>query len=345
MTNGKWHAKILDPIKERDTIVKARKLFWGEENIEFINWCYYDNPAGNVFCVLALANDTIAGQYIVIPIDFILNGKRTKASLSLDTFTHPEFRRQGIFTGLANFLFKILEQNNIVLTMGFPNQYSRPGFLEKLKFTEPLPVHNGTRLITRDRNSAFLVRKLSLNFPFGGLFFLAKKCLSLRYEIVHAPNDSWIDECWINIKRNIEFGLFKDSKWTQWRYLNNPRYSYNFFMVSGRDEKPVGYIVFRNDYIVNKRKQLALRIVDIFAENTLAKSEILYLFLNEVCEKVDLVHMQSSLYSSNFYAMSSNLFVPRGRVSFIVRPHGSFQIFSRLPKRKWEFSSAYSDLI
>ena len=96
------------------------------------------NPSGKAIIWLAIdptSENKIVGQYVVIPIRVLLRGEEKMGSLSLNTLTHPKYRRMGIFTTLANLTYKKCKNENIVLTYGFPNQNSYSGFIKKLGFT------------------------------------------------------------------------------------------------------------------------------------------------------------------------------------------------------------------
>ena len=74
-------------------------------------WQFRYNPAGEAFCALAEDHGRIIGQYAVIPTRFSVQGKETLFALSCDTMIHPDYRKQGIFTTLADEVYRFIESD------------------------------------------------------------------------------------------------------------------------------------------------------------------------------------------------------------------------------------------
>jgi GNAT superfamily N-acetyltransferase len=75
---------------------------------------------------------TAIGYYGVIPCFFSYNGQRMLAAQSADTMTHPGYRLKGLFVELANLTYNLCRENGINLIIGFPNQHSYHGAVQKL---------------------------------------------------------------------------------------------------------------------------------------------------------------------------------------------------------------------
>src|SRR6056297_3232492 len=95
----------IDPEGHLDELVALARVEYGDSeiaNYDYLRWQYLDNPAGKAVVVVARADSgELAGQYVVIPMAFRLEGKAVKGSLSLNTLTHPAYRGQGLFTKMA----------------------------------------------------------------------------------------------------------------------------------------------------------------------------------------------------------------------------------------------------
>ena len=128
----------IDPAAHLEELVALARVEYGESeiaNANYLRWQYLDNPAGKAVVVAARAySGELAGQYVVIPLQFKLDGNVVNGSLSLNTLTHPDYRGQGLFTKMANETYAICEQEGLSLTLGFPNKNSYPGFVRKLRF-------------------------------------------------------------------------------------------------------------------------------------------------------------------------------------------------------------------
>jgi len=128
----------INPDAHLDELVALARVEYGDSeiaNYDYLRWQYLGNPAGKAVVVVARADSgELAGQYVVIPMAFRLEGKAVKGSLSLNTLTHPAYRGQGLFTKMANETYDICAQEGLSLTLGFPNKNSYPGFVRKLQF-------------------------------------------------------------------------------------------------------------------------------------------------------------------------------------------------------------------
>ncbi|MEX2234735.1 MAG: GNAT family N-acetyltransferase [Cyclobacteriaceae bacterium] len=79
---------------------------------------------------LAMANDSPAAFYGVLPCHFQLKGERILAAQSGDTMTHPDHRRESLFLRLATETYSLAKKNNIQFIFGFPNQNSFRGLVK-----------------------------------------------------------------------------------------------------------------------------------------------------------------------------------------------------------------------
>lgn len=115
-------------------------------SFDYLKWQYADNPRGNVIAYNAYAEDgSIAAHYAVIPIEMIIDGKRTKGVLSLNTATHPDHRGQRLFTILAERTYDKAKELGRKFVIGVANANSTHGFLKNLDFNllAPLEVKVG----------------------------------------------------------------------------------------------------------------------------------------------------------------------------------------------------------
>lgn len=104
---------------------------------EYLTWKYRDNPAGEVVAYAAFAGDTMAAFYGVIPEIYLVNGKQTRVYQSMDTMTHPDFQRRGLFGKLAKMTYdKIAEIEGELKLVGIPGTTSYPGFVKKLSWMD-----------------------------------------------------------------------------------------------------------------------------------------------------------------------------------------------------------------
>ena len=126
-------------IGDEHEILRLRQSIFGDLdevrlNISTWYWQFQRNPAGNATCWLAEDNGVIVGQYTVIPTRFSLKGQEALLAFSCDTMVHPGYRKQGMFSDLANELYRSLDSKETggTTVWGFPNEASLPGFTHRL---------------------------------------------------------------------------------------------------------------------------------------------------------------------------------------------------------------------
>lgn len=103
---------------------------------------YLDNPLGVAVGCVADSRDSLAGQYVVFPVNIRFKGEDLRACQSGDTITHPKFRRQGIFSKLATETYKIARDEYIAYVFGYPGGMSTHGFFNRLGWQKIVEVEN-----------------------------------------------------------------------------------------------------------------------------------------------------------------------------------------------------------
>ncbi|WP_428663333.1 GNAT family N-acetyltransferase [Runella sp.] len=109
------------------------------------------------------ANEPV-GHYSVLPCFLQYNGQPVLAAQSVDTMTHPEHQKKGLFFTLATLTFELCIEEGIRLVFGFPNQNSLPGFVklgwikagQLERFTIPVTTFPLERIV----NKALVMRKI-----------------------------------------------------------------------------------------------------------------------------------------------------------------------------------------
>jgi GNAT superfamily N-acetyltransferase len=336
---------LLNGKEGRELLHRAHELFFGDPDEEFVDWLYIENPAGHAFCNMALDDHKIAGQYIVIPLDFVIGGRDVKGSLSLNTFTHPDYRRQGIFTILANELYDHLAANGVRFTVGLPNEASRHGFVGKLKFTEPIHVFQSMRALALSSSWGPMVRRASGNLPFGFLGLAVRKAKRLDFDMTNCPKPEWLDELWMNYRVGKAIELKKDARWVRWRYENHPHFAYRFLTATRSDGSPAGYAVW-SETRQRSGDLISNTLMDVVAVDIWSYFVLVQTFLCEIAPSCDIVKAMSaalSMYGNILLAMG---FIPYSSVSFIVRQHTPrFQLKPYFKKGIWHVSSCYADFV
>jgi hypothetical protein len=103
-------------------------------NSEYLNWLYKENPDGLVIGYNAFFNDELIAHYAVIPTVLKFRNIEERWAWSLNTITHPEHQRKGLFTLLANKTLVKLKTLGYCGVLGVANKNSIHTFTQKLNF-------------------------------------------------------------------------------------------------------------------------------------------------------------------------------------------------------------------
>ena len=216
-------------------------------------WKYQQNPDGKAITWFAEVGDRLVGQYTINPVNIKCGGEIVRGAQSVDTMTHPDYRRQKIFETLAQKVYEDAEKDGISLVFGFPNNLSYPGFVEKLGWRD-IAAHHAMVRPLNIRNTA---RYYSANVLFqrlgrAGLCFMNKvisrplkpaEIIGLKLTQV-STFDERINDLWKKAEKNNVIMVQRDKAYLNWRYTKAPGFEYKIF-IGEIGEEIQGYIVFR----------------------------------------------------------------------------------------------------
>lgn len=97
---------------------------------ELFAWKHFDNPFGRSVALLAEADSRIVGLRTMMRWDLINRyGETVRCVRPVDTATHPDFQRQGIFRRLTEEALEVATEQGIDLVFNTPNEKSGAGYL------------------------------------------------------------------------------------------------------------------------------------------------------------------------------------------------------------------------
>jgi hypothetical protein len=133
-----------------------------EKNLEtsLWNWAYLGNPTGVPKISLALDSNKVVGHYAMIPLPFVEGKMKNIGYLSMTTMVHPNYRKFGLFTELAEATYSMADNHSFVF--GFPNSNSAPGFKKRLAWE----VKDEFKIVSI--SSRVLGKHLEDQLPFSG---------------------------------------------------------------------------------------------------------------------------------------------------------------------------------
>jgi len=121
---------------ERDIprIVELLRLSLGDAGTQksesFWRWKHTDNPFGPSPVLLAEADGQLVGVRAFMRWNWIWHGREYQTYRPVDTATHPDFQRQGIFRKLTLDLVDQTRESGGHFLFNTPNDQSRPGYLK-----------------------------------------------------------------------------------------------------------------------------------------------------------------------------------------------------------------------
>ena len=237
---------------------------------EWWKWKYELNPNGffgeDGDIWVAEADNEIVGHYAIIPETIKFYSKVITAAQSVDTAIHPNYRRRGIFTILANNVYADAK-NRYDFIYGFPSEMAYQGFI---KFGwKDYKIESFIKVLNYDNALSIKFKNKIVKWVFGlGIKILIKimqtyKRLYKKDKIGHISEIKEINNFPIEINsfynkisKDYEFILERTYKYLNWRFSKKFG-NYQIFIASSIQNKEItGYIV------LHKRENI-LNIVDL----------------------------------------------------------------------------------
>ncbi|MFC2021450.1 GNAT family N-acetyltransferase [Chloroflexota bacterium] len=310
-----------------------------EQWLKWWRWLYKDNPGGTGWIWLAEDNGKIAGHSAIIPVALKIDSQTVTGFQSVNTMTHPDYRRQGIYEILAKKTYAAAGQAGSHIGFRFPNANSRPIALSKLDWFDvsspqvwfkPYHWKNAIKLRIKNR---FLSGLLAVGaaLVFNKMLLRAKKApLALGLTILKVTSfDERVNELWNRVSSQYPIMVVRDKDYLNWKYCLVPGGNYSIY-IAEKTDMICGYLVFR--CITREETKVGL-IFDICAESE-EIAQCLILKAIEECEqaKVDLIYC--SLIANKMYLQA---FRKRGFISSPLVKGGWFCAYSSSPHISREF--------
>ena len=124
---------------------------------ELFRWKHVDNPFGSSVLLVAEVDDTIVGLRAFMRWELEYQGNIIRCGRAVDTATHPNYLRMGIFKRLTLEALDVAREVGVELIFNTPNERSRPGYL-KMGWSDVGPIRvlirpHPTRLARGRRDS------------------------------------------------------------------------------------------------------------------------------------------------------------------------------------------------
>jgi len=270
-----------------------KKLYKGEGeygNMAFFHWKIVKNYIQPGIINLIKDGNIIASTTSITPKLLVYKGEFVHAAEIGDTYTHPDYWRQGMFAKLVNQTKKDAENNGINFIYGTPNELSLPGYQKKANFIIIKNLHVRSFVFPINIGPSFqkkchwLLGSLAGNVfsIFSYTYFKIKKCInfyekSIVIEEINCVPLDW-NNFWKQAQEAYDFIINRNDEATVWRYINSPN-KYKIYSLR-KNNNLIGYFV-----IMIKHSEESKRIV-IADYLTLPKEEkVLAVGINHVIER------------------------------------------------------------
>ena len=133
MANDEFQFRLLDTSRLGELAEMFRLCFGQEVSEGYFRWKYLNNPGGEVTAFTAESEGRVAAFYGLLAEQYQIDGEATTIHQSMDTMTHPDFQRRGLFVKTATMTYDhVMESSGHLRLMGVTGENAYHGFVNKL---------------------------------------------------------------------------------------------------------------------------------------------------------------------------------------------------------------------
>ena len=227
---------------------------------EYYRWKIESNPYTHGLIYLDKRQGDIIGSTSITPKKIAILGESCLSAEIGDTFTHPNYRRQGVFTRGVTSCTKYGISKGLNVIYGTPNLLSLTGYEKKLGYSQcPFAkVKYMCKYLNVQPLERIALRKLKkywLSSTVAHLYFrllsfqswLQKKeptSSELTLKILPIEEFHWdVDGLWGYSREKHIFFTIRDKTYLNWRFFANPdKYT---FLAAIENDTCLGYVVIK----------------------------------------------------------------------------------------------------
>ncbi len=205
---------------------------------DYWRWKHHSNPFGPSYglCALDSQSGQLAALRILLRWSFrAADGVELKAVRAVDTATHPNYQRQGLFSSLTQAAIEELRSDGVRLIFNTPNEKSLPGYLKMgWKLVDRLPMYMRPLRPMRmlGRQVGFTTKTKSDARIVQDDYFDPAAIMSWR-EFVEIHGDCvWqLAAQWETVRRQVGWRTQRSAEYLHWRFGENPNVDYYVFSL------------------------------------------------------------------------------------------------------------------
>lgn len=231
----------------------------GADANAYFEWLYVAQAEGRMLATAAFVGERMVAFYGIVPWRMRVDGKDVAAAQSLNSMTHPDFQRRGLFAKLGMLAYRETCKD-VPVVFGFPNENALPPRATRLGWVGLRPVPRYVLLLAPP---ALPSKLRGLPGAATGLRVVGRTALGLRAQVgelagrwaalrgglqVRAldamPDD--VEALWQTVRDDYRVSVVRDLRYLRWRYDAHPLYTYQRFGV-WRDGRLQGLAVLRTN--------------------------------------------------------------------------------------------------
>lgn len=206
---------------------------------DYYKWKILNNPYCLGHIELELIENLVTGSASITPKKIAVLGEILLAAEIGDTFTHPEYRRMGIFSRVVKKCTEYANSVGVQIIYGKPNDQSLPGYQWKLGYPpcEHVTVKHMYKYLCASPLENKIKRRFGWDCPakvisYAHFYFLSVISFirkkhnmfeSLPIEILPIMRfEKKLDGLWGAKREEYAFFTIRDEVYFNWRFLSNP---------------------------------------------------------------------------------------------------------------------------
>jgi predicted N-acetyltransferase YhbS len=243
-----------------------REVFGVDFPIQYWDWKYYQNPAGEHDAYVAVADGAIGGEIATIPVKVKLGAELATACQTCDVAIAPQYRKGTPFFRLHKAAAEEVTRRGWVFVYGIAIETTYKISTKMLGFVGAGHIRKLVKILNPAPFLAERMKAERAGKAIGSVGSFGLKLVdSLRtrdypdIEVAQIERfDSAFDDFWLERSSDFEIMGVRDSCYLNWRFFQNPMQTYDVFCAR-RNGKLSGFIVLcmraeskiRRGYIVD----------------------------------------------------------------------------------------------
>lgn len=223
---------------------------------EFWQWKHFQNPFGASYAILAYDEDSskVIGLRAFMRWQFRLGDRVLQAVRAVDTATHRDYHRMGIFSNLTKRAVEDVKAAGVDFVFNTPNQYSMPGYL-KMGWHYVAKIQPLVKNLNYPRVAAGLLRyMLGVKGPdtFASEDFFRLKATPVKVLLEKEDQLKKLIDSDVQLNEGL---IQTDRSWAylNWRYGRHPYLNYYSVFIEEKGQLK-GCLIFRPNVRYNLRE-------------------------------------------------------------------------------------------